>query len=96
MCVHGYYVQEWNDELAQVVQAYSERCMFEHNPDRTDQQGSFSSVGENLAVTSSPVDNYEGLFASWLDERSDYNFTTNTCSSVCGHYTQVGRVLNYI
>ena len=85
------YVQEWNDELAQVAQAYSERCMFDHNPSRVSQASSFSSVGENLAVTSNPVDNYEGLFALWLSERSDYNLNTNACSelSQCGHYTQV-------
>ena len=77
--------------MAQIAQAHSERCMFEHNPSRTSQAPSFSSVGENLAITSSRSDNYEGLFALWANERSDYNFNTNTCSelSQCGHYTQV-------
>ena len=79
----------WNDELAQVAQTYSERCMFAHNPDRASQAPSFSSVGENLAISPALGDNYEGLFMSWHNERSAYNFTTNSCSRVCGHYTQV-------
>ena len=82
-------VQEWNDELAQVAQAYSERCMFEHNPSRVSQASSFSSVGENLAISSGLGDNYEGLFMLWDNERDDYNFNSNGCSGVCGHYTQV-------
>ena len=80
----------WNDELAQVAQTYSERCMYEDNPNRTSQAPSFSSVGENLALSSdlSRI-NYEALFMLWNNESSDYNFTTSECSSVCDHYTQV-------
>ena len=85
-------MQEWNDELAQVAQAYSERCMFAHNPSRASQAPSFSSVGENIAISSSLGDNYEGLFVLWDNERSNYNFTTTQCSGVCGHYTQVNKV----
>ena len=84
-----WFLQEWNDELAQVAQVYSERCMFAHNPSRASQAPSFSSVGENLAISSGRGDNYEGLFVLWNNERSDYNFNTNGCSDVCGHYTQV-------
>ena len=85
----------WNDELAHVAQRYSEQCIFEHNSDRLSQQGSFSSVGENLAVTSSASnDTYEDLFSTWVDEANYYNFTTNSCSSICGHYTQVHELYN--
>lgn len=82
---------EWNNELAQVAQAYSERCMFEHNPSRASQAPSFSNVGENLAISSGLGDNYEGLFILWHNERSDYTYSTNQCAigAVCGHYTQI-------
>ena len=65
--------------------------MFSHNPSRTSQAPSFSSVGENLAVSSGRGDYYEGLFILWRNENSDYDFNSNTCdaSKVCGHYTQV-------
>ena len=82
----------WNDELAQVAQTYSESCVFQNNADRTSQQTSFSSVGENLGITSASMDDYDGLFESWLSQRNSYNFTPNTCSSICGQYTQVGKV----
>ena len=75
--------------MGQVAQTYSEKCVFAHNPNRTRQAPSFSSVGENLAISIGAGDNYEALFMLWHDEYVDYNFTTNQCSSVCGHYTQV-------
>ena len=75
--------------MAQIAQTYSEQCIF--SP-----QGLFDFVGENLGVTTNPVDDYEGLFESWLNESSFYNFTTNTCSLVCDQYTQVGKALSYI
>ena len=82
----------WNDELAQVAQGYSEQCKYEHNSDRVSQQGSFSSVGENLAITSESNDTYEDLFSTWVDQVNYYNFTMNSCSSICGHYTQVHKL----
>ena len=63
--------------------------MFEHNSARVSEAPSFNSVGENLAISSGRGDNYEGLFMAWHNERSNYNFNTNGCSGVCGHYTQV-------
>lgn len=30
----------------------------------------------------------------WDDEKFYYNYGANTCSFVCGHYTQVGRFDN--
>jgi len=27
--------------------------------------------------------------ASWVNEKKDYTYSTNSCSGVCGHYTQV-------
>ena len=79
--------------MAQVAQNYSEKCIFEHNPYRSKQQSLFSYVGENLGITTNPADNYEGLFTLWINERNSYDFTTDSCSSICGHYTQVGKVL---
>ena len=84
----------WNDELAQVAQSYSDQCTFQHNSDRVSQQGSFDTVGENLAITSESNDTYEDLFSNWLNEANSYNFTTNSCSMICGHYTQVHKLYN--
>ncbi|NEP46835.1 MAG: hypothetical protein F6K35_49685, partial [Okeania sp. SIO2H7] len=61
---------------------------------RTGRQGNGASLGENLAwnVASSstllgPIVN---AVTDWIDERSDYNHDSGTCSGgVCGHYTQI-------
>jgi hypothetical protein len=33
----------------------------------------------------------ESGVASWVNEKEDYTYSTNSCSGVCGHYTQVNR-----
>jgi hypothetical protein len=45
-------------------------------------QNLFASAG-NVAPT--PAD----VVASWASEASNYDYTNNTCSGTCGHYTQV-------
>ncbi len=89
------YPQVWNDELAQVAQNHAEQCVFEHNADRLAQQNTFSSVGENLAAGSGPA-NFTGFVQSWYNEVQDYNFNSNTCTDVCGHYTQVNHYSEHI
>ena len=78
--------------LAQVAQAYSEKCVFAHNANRTKEQTLFQYVGENIAITTNPVNNYASLFTSWVDEENFYDFINNKCSAICGHYTQVRTV----
>ena len=56
----------------------------------------FSYVGENLAITSSPVVNYTDMVRDWFNERDVYNYQTNGCGGVCGHYTQVNVHVIYI
>ena len=78
----------WSDELAQVAQDYAEVCVFDHNSDRVSQQEEFSYVGENLAAGSGDAD-YAQFVKNWYAEVEDYNYNSNTCDDVCGHYTQV-------
>ena len=75
--------------LAQVAQAYSEKCIFAHNVNRTKEQTLFQYVGENITITTNPVNNYASLFTSWVNEENFYDFINNKCS---GHYTQVRTV----
>ncbi|XP_060081874.1 peptidase inhibitor 16-like [Ylistrum balloti] len=77
----------WSDELAAVAQNYAERCVWSHNPSRSEAP-SFSYVGENLFLTSGTY-NGEGVVNSWVSEVKNYNYATLGCTSVCGHYTQV-------
>ncbi len=85
-------LQEWNTELAQVAQNYAELCIFGHNSDRSIQSPSFSYIGENIAITTASG-NYTNLVRNWYDEVQNYNYATNQCNGVCGHYTQVSKYI---
>jgi pathogenesis-related protein 1 len=69
----------WDPNLAAVAQAYADNCVFKH---------SGGPYGENLFAStggSTPSD----VVGSWVSEVADYNYGSNSCSGVCGHYTQV-------
>ncbi len=40
-------------------------------------------------MTTAAGEDYEAAVQSWFDERNDYDYSTVTCTAVCGHYTQV-------
>ena len=89
-------LQVWNEELAQVAQTYSEMCIFEHNGDRVSQQSTFQTVGENLAasINTNNAAQYVDFITSWYNEVADYDYEANSCTSVCGDYTQVKYCCN--
>jgi uncharacterized protein YkwD len=86
---------EWNEELARVAQSYAERCIFEHNSERTKQYEAISGkndyVGENLYLSTAFSITPAEAVQSWASEAQDYNYSRNHCArgKVCGHYTQV-------
>ncbi|CAG2251435.1 GLIPR1-like protein 1,Glioma pathogenesis-related protein 1 [Mytilus edulis] len=79
----------WSSELASVAQTYANKCVWSHNSARSSQASSFYYVGENLYVTTSSYGYLEKGVASWDNEKKDYDYASNSCSGVCGHYTQV-------
>ena len=91
-------LQQWDQDLAAFAQAYAENCTFEHSPSasRMDLVDDVSWVGENLYITSAGL--YEGVardaIQSWYNEKSDYDYDSNTCMAVCGHYTQVSQLVD--
>ncbi|NUP09102.1 MAG: Fis family transcriptional regulator [Polyangiaceae bacterium] len=70
---------EWSDDLAAVAQAYAEQCVFEH---------SGGEYGENLYANTGSTTPQE-VVSGWVSEVADYDYASNECSGVCGHYTQV-------
>ena len=82
-------MQVWNSELANVAQTYAEQCILEHNSNRTSQQDTFNTVGENLCVTSLQNANFTNSVRGWFDQRNNYNYQSNSCNGVCAQYTQV-------
>ncbi|XP_065190894.1 peptidase inhibitor 16-like [Sycon ciliatum] len=82
----------WNTVLANVAQAYADRCIYEHNGARTsDTNGAFSYVGENLYISTNTPSDPAVSVTSWDSEKEDYDYDTLTCApgKVCGHYTQI-------
>ena len=82
---------EWDSALTDIAADYAAQCTWEHNPNRSDNYPGY--VGENLALFSSgwPTNTLvESTLTNWVEgEMPDYDYATNTCSGVCGHYTQV-------
>ena len=74
----------WDEEIAGVAQAYAEKlavdCDFMH---------SGGIYGENLAANWGSENSAQGVVDGWSSEKSDYNYSDNSCSGVCGHYTQI-------
>jgi uncharacterized protein YkwD len=70
---------QWSASLAATAQAWADRCAFVH---------SGGSSGENLYADTGQG-SAGAVVADWVSERAAYDFSSNTCSGVCGHYTQV-------
>lgn len=93
-------IQTWDENLALTAREWASRCVFEHNPNL--QQGhllnlKFSSVGENIWTGYPPsIFNVATAMKKWNDEKEAYDYNSNTCTKICGHYTQVclGRYVN--
>lgn len=75
----------WSDHLAEVAQEWANNLMAKgqfvhsHNP----------NYGENLYEITGAVATPAEVINAWAGEVKDYNYRSNTCHGVCGHYTQV-------
>merc|ERR1712227_523241 len=84
---------KWNDALAKRAQDLVDSksdCKMEH----IELNCGSARMGQNLAWdwrSPAPTGNMEPAKAvtMWYDEKKDYNYAANSCSKVCGHYTQV-------
>jgi pathogenesis-related protein 1 len=84
----------WDSALAAIAQAWADKCvdnsppsgLIDHNEGRSDNYPGY--VGENIYGSSNQSAATKAV-DSWMSEKSDYNYDSNTCSGVCGHYTQV-------
>lgn len=82
---------EWDEALADIAADYAAQCIWQHNANRSDNYPGY--VGENLALFSSGYqvsELPERTLSLWVEnEMPDYDYASNTCTGVCGHYTQV-------
>lgn len=84
----------WSASLAATAQAWVNQCkdvaapvgLVDHNDGRS--TGHPYYVGENIYASSGTA-TAMGAVTSWANEKANYNYAANTCSGVCGHYTQI-------
>ncbi|NXI33861.1 GLIP1 protein, partial [Sterrhoptilus dennistouni] len=82
----------WDAALAKTAKAWAKKCIFDHNiylemPGKM--HPTFPRVGENIWTGTARIFSVDAALRSWFNEVSNYKFSTNTCTYVCGHYTQV-------
>ncbi|KAL1224835.1 Pathogenesis-related protein 1 [Cardamine amara subsp. amara] len=74
---------QWNERVAALVRSYADQrrgdCRLIH---------SGGPYGENLAWGSGDLSGVSAVNL-WVNEKANYNYASNTCNGVCGHYTQV-------
>jgi len=76
----------WDDTVAAYAQNYANQrigdCALKH---------SGGQYGENLFKGIGITDPIGSAVKSWVNEKQDYHYSSNTCAEgkVCGHYTQV-------
>jgi uncharacterized protein YkwD len=75
----------WSDRLAARSQEWADtllaRKQFIHRPD--------SAYGENLFEITGAAASPAQVVNAWAAEARNYNYSSNRCSGVCGHYTQI-------
>ncbi|MBX7116756.1 MAG: hypothetical protein K1X64_20690 [Myxococcaceae bacterium] len=72
----------WAADLAVSAQTYADKCIFEHD--------AMNPWGENLYANWPPGSTTpQKVVQDWASEKAQYNYAANSCSNVCGHYTQV-------
>jgi len=75
----------WSDKIADQAQQWADKLLTEkqltHRPN--------SPYGENLFEISGAPGSAGQVLNEWNSEARDYDYSSNKCSKVCGHYTQV-------
>ena len=75
----------WSSRLAAVAANWADQLLarreFFHRPN--------SRYGENLFETTGAPAAPEDVIDAWASESRDYDYRSNRCRGVCGHFTQI-------
>ncbi|BHF61621.1 hypothetical protein SprV_0100459600 [Sparganum proliferum] len=86
VCVGNF--DSYSDEMDKLAADWVDKCLFTH-PDPS-KYPEYDGVGQNLAVFSDKQDDiYKSSMSMWSSEKANYEYSTNNCTGVCGHYTQL-------
>lgn len=84
---------QWDPDLAATAAAWVAMCrdqdaptgLIDHNPNRS--VGHPYYVGENIFAGGNAT--AQQAVNLWAAEKANYDYATNTCNGICGHYTQI-------
>ena len=74
--------------MANVAQNFAVNCRDGNNPDRVNQQSTFTTVGENIGILGAR-DFTQIIQQQWFGVSVNYNYDTQSCLGNCNAYTQV-------
>src|SRR5262245_39999942 len=78
----------WSNAVSAHAQAWADGCDFSHDP----ALGTLVE-GQNIYAAAQsmgfPPTAAQDAEPAWAAEAADYDYASNSCSSVCGHYTQI-------
>jgi len=75
----------WSDRLEEIAEDWAKillsRREFSHRPN--------GKLGENLFAITGARSSTAEVIRVWANESRDYDYRSNRCRNVCGHYTQI-------
>lgn len=78
----------FNPKLANLAQQWAQRCSGNHGqPQFSANDVGWKDLGQSYAIHSSKTWQPNDGVQAWFDEKKDYDFNSNSCRGVCGHYT---------
>jgi pathogenesis-related protein 1 len=86
---------QWDPNLAAYAKQWVMMCrdvdapigLVDHDPDRSNVAG-YAHIGENIYASSGTATGSDAVML-WAGEKASYDYASNACNGVCGHYTQV-------
>ncbi|NXK98717.1 GLIP1 protein, partial [Formicarius rufipectus] len=82
----------WDAALAKTAKAWAKKCKFKHNTNLKmpgKMHPTFPLVGENIWTGTATIFSVDAAVTDWFNEVRNYDFSTDRCTNVCGHYTQM-------
>ncbi|XP_043823625.1 GLIPR1-like protein 1 [Dromiciops gliroides] len=88
----------WDEALAKTARGWARKCVFQHNIHIGKKHAChpvFKNVGENLWMGTLSNHVPQSAINAWYNETKYYDLGSNSCTKVCGHYTQVVWATTY-
>jgi hypothetical protein len=78
----------WSNAVSAHAQAWADGCDFSHDPalGTLDEGQNIYAAAQTMGFPPTAAQDAE---PAWAAEAADYDYASNTCSAVCGHYTQI-------